>query len=283
MPFTPAPTNGDDVLTDTPGSDGFVDALAGNDQITVSGGFDSVDGGADRDRLIINYAGATQAVTTSSGRIWQGNSNFQVDFFGIEDFTVTTGGSNDTIIVYGGDDVVNLGDGDDFADFGAGNDSGDGGTGTDGFSANLGSATSAVGINLVTGVSATFSNFEYLGTLITGSGDDTIVTRAITRNEVIDTGAGDDTITVAGGFDNVTGGADRDRLIIDYAGATQAVTTSSGRIWQGNSNFQVDFSGIEDFTVTTGGSNDTITVGSGDDVVNLGGGDDVVDFGSGND
>ena len=207
MPFTPAPTIGDDVLTDTAGNDS-VDALAGNDRITVTGGSDSVNGGADRDRLIVDYSGATQAVGNRfgilDGNLASGHSgdflggDRAVSFFGIEDFTITTGGGNDSIRVGGGGDVVNLGGGDDFVDFGTGNDSGDGGTGTDGFSADLGSAATAISIDLQTGVSTTFSNFEYLGTLTTGIGNDTIVTRNIARNETINTGTGADTITVAG-------------------------------------------------------------------------------------
>ena len=283
-----------------------INSGAGADTITVARGFDAVNGGADRDRLIIDYSGASQGVATDggfsgslaagfAGRIWQGNGAYTVDFTGIEDFTITTGNSNDNITVGDGDDVINLGFGDDFANFGTGNDSGDGGAGTDGFSANLGAAVAAISIDLQTGVSATFSNFEYLGTLTTGSGNDTVVTRGdVAGNETINSGAGADTITVARGFDAVNGGADRDRLIIDYSGASQGVFTDggfsgslaagfAGRIWQGNAAFTVDFSGIEDFTITTGNSNDNITVGDGDDVINLGGGNDTVNAAGGND
>lgn len=305
MPFTPTPTIGDDILTDTAGDD-TVDALAGNDTITVTRGFDTVNGNTGRDRLIIDYSGATQSVggfgftgslaSGYEGRIWQGNLAFAVDFTGIEDFTVTGSNSNDTITFGDGDDVANLGAGDDFVLFGSGNDSGDGGTGTDGFSANLSGVSTAVSLNLVTGAGNIFRNFEYVGTLTTGSGNDIITTRAENRAETINTGDGDDVVTVAGGTDTVdlgagndllmmtggintiAGGLGVDRLVVDLRGNGFALnnqpgvplTTDPAGGFQGaytnGQNASVNFTGIENITIITdNNSSDNITTGDGED------------------
>ena len=100
MPFTPTPTLGDDVLTDTAGSES-VDALAGNDQITVTAGIDTVNGGADSDRLIIDYSANGSAVANSSGPAVNGSGGFNgsfsnfvdrsVNYTSIEHFTIATG------------------------------------------------------------------------------------------------------------------------------------------------------------------------------------------------
>jgi Ca2+-binding RTX toxin-like protein len=264
-----------------------------------------VNGGAGRDRLIIDYSAATEGVGTSSGPSGSLENGYGgqytdntgarfVTYSGIEDFTIITGSGNDSITTGDGDDVVNTGAGNDFVNFGSGNDSGDGGEGVDGFSANRSAATAAILINLQTGQSGSFSNFEYLGTLTTGSGDDVIVTRDVNANETINTGEGQDTITVVRGNDSVAAGGGTDRLIVDYSAATEAVVTSSGpggSLATGYSGQYTDqtgsrsitYSGVEHFTITTGSGGDNITTGDGDDVVNTGAGDDFVNFGSGND
>jgi Ca2+-binding RTX toxin-like protein len=203
--------SGDDVIvTRAINASETINTGEGNDTVTVAGGGDTVNGGAGRDRLIIDYSAATEGVGTSggpSGSLENGYGGQYTDntgarfvtYSGIEDFTITTGSGNDSITTGDGDDVVNTGAGNDFVNFGSGNDSGDGGEGVDGFSANRSAATAAILINLQTGQSGSFSNFEYLGTLTTGSGDDVIVTRAINASETINTGEGNDTVTVAGG------------------------------------------------------------------------------------
>jgi len=91
---------------------------------------------------------------------------------------------------------------------------------------------------------------------------------------------GDNIITVSSGVDVVTAGNGTDRLIIDYSAATASITGTTVNVTDGGTH-AVTFTGVEDFTITTGSGNDTITVADGSNVLTTGGGDDTITAGNG--
>jgi Ca2+-binding RTX toxin-like protein len=301
--------------------DETINSGGGNDVIAVVNGRDTVNGGAHGlsatapflgDLLIVQYGDATDDVTYRtalsgnsnsgySGDIWVGGSlTRSVVFTGIENFEITTGSGNDVITTGAGSDTVTLGAGNDFVDVGSGGaDRADGGTGEDGISANLGTISNAIVFDLFAnsysdGNINSFTNFEYFGTLTTGSRDDRVVTLDLARNETINTGDGFDQITVRNGQDVVNAGAGFDTLTIDYSTATSALTMAAPTL-SGSSGFNsfdgsiggggrgVTFTGVEAFVITTGSGNDTIVTGSNNDIIDGGAGADTMTGGAGND
>ena len=274
---------------------------AGDDTITVFGGSDTVNGGLGIDTLVIDYSAETIGLSNyyypsaNATGGWDGSFTgpYYISYSSIEKFNITAGSGNDNITTADGDDVVRTGDGDDFVNTVTGNDTADGGAGTDGVSADLSSMTTAVKwslqANTFSGVGRSFKNFEYFGTVLTGSGNDTIVSGAGAYNETIDSGAGNDSVTVRGGNDAIAAGAGNDTLVIDYAAATSDIYTyyglSANALGGYDGSFTgwayVGFSSVEKFNITTGAGNDNITTGVGDDIVNTGAGNDYVDIGSG--
>jgi Ca2+-binding RTX toxin-like protein len=137
-------TADDDVLADTALAD-QINGLGGNDMITVHSGHDRVDGGADSDTLVVDYSGATAAVTvsgiqtgTGGGAGWQGHvsdvsagGGHDVLFDNIERLDLTTGSGDDFVVGIGGVNIIHTGLGDDQLSGGAGNDVLDGGVGAD--------------------------------------------------------------------------------------------------------------------------------------------------------
>ena len=91
---------------------------------------------------------------------------------------------------------------------------------------------------------------------------------------------GDNTITVSGGTDIVDAGNGTDRLIVDYGSATADITGDLSGITDGGTH-AVTFSGVENFTITTGSGSDTITVADGDNVVSTGDNIDTITAGNG--
>lgn len=187
---------------------------------------------------------------------------------------IYTGSGNDVVIAGRGADDVHTEGGDDTVawgtsttrslDFGGAAASSpasfhlDGGRGLDTLSIDLSftgqnlslagrsTATEFTGINVRLSNAAAAENFEYLGDVRTGRGDDSI-TQLGNHNNRFDTGAGEDIITPGLGFDRVDGGLDLvgaeagygisnafadakgDRLVLDYAslGPEQSVRGSS--------------------------------------------------------
>ncbi|MFN3944118.1 MAG: hypothetical protein ACK4K7_04225 [Allosphingosinicella sp.] len=299
-------TENDDILEDTPGND-VIHGLEGDDRITVTLGHDEVYGGPGNDTLVIDYRASDNAVGVHHSLSVNGerggyNGSFSnyadrfVGFDSIENFVILTGGGNDNVTTGSGDDVIALGAGNDFVNVGSGNDTADGGEGVDGISADLRAATGAIlwdlGANTYSGPIGSFTNFEYFGTLRTGSGDDLIVTTDHYAHDVIHLGEGDDRATVRNGSDEVWGGAGSDTLVIDYRGSNSALGVYhglsvnadlggyDGSFANYNDRF-VGFNSIEHFVILTGGGNDNVTTGDGDDVVSLGAGDDFVNLGKG--
>ncbi|MGQ0588846.1 MAG: beta strand repeat-containing protein, partial [Sphingosinicella sp.] len=291
----------------------------GDDTATVvrsaPGGGEQVNGGSGNDRLIIDWSVTAVNAANNNGPTANGllggfdgtftdNNQVQVDYSSIEHFTIMTGAGIDNLTTASGNDIVSLGAGNDFVNVGSGIDQADGGADEDGISADLSSATVAILWNLqansYSGVAGTsFTNFEYFGTLTTGSGNDVIVTSNVNRIETINLGDGNDSATVtgqtSGGSDTINGGSGSDRLIIDWSTVTTQASNSSGPTANGalggfDGNFSepggfksVNYSSIEHFTIMTGSGFDNITVADGNDVLNLGGGNDTGNGGAGDD
>ena len=278
---------GNDTL-DGGGGDDIVYGAEGDDVITASIGNDNVYGLGGTDRLVVDYSAATAAVTggTSSGSLTDGTSAHTVSFTGIENFSVTTGAGNDSVTFTSGDNLIQLSGGDDFVNAGTSTGFYDGGTGIDGVSADLSASSAAIQWNLVANTTAntpaTFTRFEYFGTLTTGSGSDTIVTGLGNHDETVNSGDGNDTVKVFGGSDTVNGGLGDDGLIVDYSDATSAITggLGNGYLTDGTSAHTVSFSGVEYFNITTGSGDDTIQTGAERDTVSLGAGNDFVNIGA---
>jgi Ca2+-binding RTX toxin-like protein len=314
--YSAVPSNGNDLINDTSGDD-VIDALNGDDEVNLSNGNDVVEGGLGFDRLVLNYESSTTAVITEvaptssgvnggySGRISDGNGR-SVSYSGFEALTVRTGSGNDYIVNipnFAHSSFWRLNAGDDFVDLGSATAYIDGGSGEDGISADYSTSGANIVADLSINVGNTFfpQSIEYFGTLSTGSGNDSIFTTGVLRDETINSGGGNDVIAVVNGRDTVNGGAHGlsatppllgDLLIVQYGDATGDVTYRtalsgntntgySGDIWVGGSLARsVVFTGIENFEITTGSGNDVITTGAGSDTVKLGAGNDFVDVGS---
>jgi Ca2+-binding RTX toxin-like protein len=121
-------TTGPDNLNDT-ADDDTITGDAGDDIITVSeGGIDTADGGDDSDTLIVSYSGpgsivmsamSETAAGVAGSAAWTGAS---LSFQRFEQFIVSGGQGNDTLIGGSGDDQFDGREGDDTVNSGAGND-----------------------------------------------------------------------------------------------------------------------------------------------------------------
>jgi VCBS repeat-containing protein len=300
--------SGNDVVVTTAAAKGeTINLGAGDDRATVVLGGDSVNGGTGNDTLVIDWSGTTFVVSQNGGptanAIGGFNGGFNdysarsVSYTSIENFHITAGSGSDNFSTASGNDIVNLGLGDDFVNIGSGNDTGDGEAGSDGISADLSSATTTISWNLQSNLYAgpigSFTNFEYFGTLVTGSGNDVVTTTSVAKGETISLGAGDDRATVVNGGDAVDGGAGNDTLVIDWSAGTFNANVNGGPTANMAGGFNggfsdyagrsVSYSQIENFYILTGSGADNLTTASGNDVVVTGNGNDVVSSGAGND
>ena len=284
---------------------------AGNDRVQVSRGSDTVDLGAGLDRLVIDhsYNNARTVLTVPvsgdlangyAGTYYRsdGASVFSViGFSGVENFTITTGDGADTLVTGDGDDVIVSGGGADSITVGRGNDSVNGGAGLDTLSIDLSDEVAGVRIDLTvagqqqTGGSGSIKSVEnFAGAVIGGSGNDVFIEGMEFADAQFSTGAGKDYVQVSTGTDTVDLGSGRDRLVLDHTynnartvlsvalsgdlatGYSGTYRRSDGSSAQAN----VAFTGVEDFTILTGGGTDTIQTGDGGDVIDTGGGDDTI-------
>ena len=276
----------------------------GADTVTVHDGGDTANMGLGNDRLVIDWRDATTGMYVSYGYFGSSlggvygtyiiDGDRHVSFDSVENLTVHGGSGQDRIGGIG-DDVIRGNAGDDtvYGIIGSAGDDVDGGADIDGFSGDLSAATSAIGWNVLTnsfsGPAAqigTFTNFEYFGTLTTGSGGDAIVTSQFNdTNEVIVTNDGADTVTVHDGGDTANMGLGNDRLVIDWRDATTGMYVSYGYYGSGlggvygtyiiDGDRYVSFDSVENFTVFGGSGNDNIR-GNGDDVIRGNNGDDDI-------
>ncbi|HEX8233796.1 MAG TPA: calcium-binding protein [Caulobacteraceae bacterium] len=282
-------TAGDTLITRTGApNDGFSDVvrgLDGDDRIVVGGGLDTVDGGADTDTLVIDYATDTGSFGMS-GSIISDFSSTSVSFTDIERFDVAFGSGSDTIVLGDGADTASMGTGDDSIDTKKGQAIVNGGAGgNDRWLADYSDTSAGLVLDLNKSLSTFADGSEIRGierVNLTGStGADLIITRTGNPDDgfvdVVRGFDGDDRIVVGGGLDQVDGGlGDHDTLVIDY-GSDAGSFKMSGSIISDFSNTSVSFTGIEHFDATFGSGADTVVLGDGADTASMGTGDDSID------
>jgi Ca2+-binding RTX toxin-like protein len=251
----------------------------GDNLIIVTAGADAVSGGPGNDRLFVDYRLATGAVTgdsTSNVAEAGGGGRLVTINGGFEDFTIWTGSGADTITTGDGDDDIRTGEGAGTVTAGEGANHIVGGSGAD-------TITAGSGGNFVDGG-------DGANTITTGGGADEILTG--TGADTIVAGAGADRVTVTGGADTADAGAGADLLIVDYSAAVTDVSggVTGGNLGAGYSGHladlgvaTLDFTGVEQFRVTTGSGNDSFWSGDGDDVISTGAGNDLLRGGGGAD
>ena len=302
------------------GGDDRIITRGGNDVVTLMNGTDEVDLGAGIDRLVLDYrTSPTFTGDTAMTLADEGSGSYsgsfassysdgpRATFSGVEHFTVLTlmaggNGSNlkDVIVTGHGNDVVETYVSNDSIDVGRGLDRVDGGAGIDGIAKDFSDRTAAIRWNIANGaisVAGSFRNLEHFLELDTGSGADRILSGQGAYADLVRTGGGDDSATFFGGVDRFEGGGGSDRLIVDYRtnpGAYGAIVLSfaggedglAGSLVSRSGSEQVDFSGVEHFTIygsQTYSYSETLATGDGTDTVWLFGGNDVIDGGAGND
>jgi Ca2+-binding RTX toxin-like protein len=249
---------------------------SGNNLVTVAAGVDAVNGGLGTDRLFVDYRLATGAVvgdsTSNFTESGGGGRSVTITDGTFEHFTVLTGASADTITTGAGDDIVRAGGGANTITVGQGRNIVTGGSGAD-------TITALDGGNCIDAGNGA-------NTVTTGDGNDTVYSG--TGADTITTGGGTDVITVRGGADTIVAGDGNDRMIVNYSALTTAVVASAsgsvaagyvGNIADGGLN-TITFTGVENFSITTGSGNDLIATGYGNDVLNGGAGNDSL-IGSG--
>lgn len=259
-------TAGNDMLADTPDDD-IINGLEGLDTISVSQGRDVVDGGADDDRLVVDYSDLTVDVQNFGQTGFDeasGMGTTSVRFSAVESFAVATGSGNDTIrtffrpdsasdTVVSGNDTISLGAGADRAAGGDGNDTLSGGDGND----------------ILDGDGAIRGKFGAGGNL----GD-----RSFSGNDTLFGEAGDDLLQGGAGDDILDGGIGNDTLYGDGVAFTynDSTNASGGDTVTIGDRFGGDDSGND---TLNGGDGDDILEGRlGNDTVNGGAGDDLARF-----
>jgi Ca2+-binding RTX toxin-like protein len=254
------------------------------------------------DRMVADFTGSNVSVDLGFYELQSGGRSLYID--GIEQFIVTGGSGNDSLIGRAGADTLNGGAGNDYLRGDGGNDVLNGGAGDDAVlcasyldwgvdsidggadvdrldliivhltsGVTISSATLAAGFSLSNGT--TVRNFEQLG--------DSSLTE------------GNDTVSLSGAafagtyYDAYLG---QDRLIADYSASAAAVTftyDASGEVATLNG---VQFIRFEDVSIIGGAANDTFvgsgradafSGGAGDDSFNGRAGNDVIDGGAGGD
>ncbi len=266
-------TSGDDSYSQADG-DYDVDALAGNDAITLGNGNSTVNAGEGDDTVSVGWGdhvitlgngantlgyvvGSTAGVPSASG-LYEHSTDAATHL-------TITGGSGDDQINHGGSYYV-------FDNATLQADLGDGNNTVNANATGLGTTvTAGSGNDLI---------YIRFGTndLRLGDGNNTIVTdpsgyTGITANNYIETGAGNDAISTSNGNDTIYSGGGIDS--ISGGNGDKFVETAS--ITGGTT---ITFTnGLH--TITTGTGNDTITLGHGNSTVNAGEGDDTVSVGWG--
>ena len=270
--------SGDDTFVGGSGVETFHGG-AGNDTFFGSAGDDVLDGGDGIDTVDYRYAGSNVGLDhLISIEIVLGSDG---------DDTFTGGSSIGTL--YGGlgnDTFYNVG-GDTFYDGGLGIDM-----------LNLGAFTTAVSVNLATGIAFNAvtgtSTLASIEAVIGGSGNDTLAGGS--HDETLSGGAGDDTLVASAGDDTLNGGDGVDTL--DFSGVSSAVTVNldtavvSGVLIGSATSDETGTDRLTSIEVVIGGSGDdtftgsyrsgeTFHGGAGNDTFIASGGSDVLDGGDG--
>ena len=221
---------------------------AGNDIATSVAGHDAVYGDLGTDKLILDWSyvdnrvymgggpGENGALGGFDGSFYRSSVGWYASFNSVEQFEISTGGGDDTLVTATGNDIVRSGSNHDDVYVGSGRDIADGGADIDRISADYSTDTTKIVWNLQTnsysGGGRSFVNFEQFGTLRTGSGDDVITTTGATvhsgGNEILHLGEGDDTATLVAGHDAVFGGSGDDTMVLDWSAATTRIYMGGG-------------------------------------------------------
>ena len=299
----------DSFKTTSVGANDSVNGGGGDDTGYFYAGSDEFNGGLGNDRLVLDYAGALTGegistyLTNDANGGYSGNysvnGQMRTYFTSTEAFSITGTDFADTIIAGDGTDVINSGAGYDVVRSGAGDDELNGGAGLDGIGRNFLLSTANISINLLTDTVAGFGgsivNFEYFTQMVTGQGNDRLVSTRDVLNDSVSTGGGNDFFTAYAGYDTFTAGLGTDRLIIDWSrldygvginNVYQVVDSNggySGYFIINGSTARVDYSSVEAFDITGTKYADTMRGRDGNDAMNGGAGNDMLDAGKGND
>jgi Ca2+-binding RTX toxin-like protein len=256
-----------DLLDNASGN--IITGNGGDNEITVTGGGDAVDGGLGNDRLVIDYHTGTGDMTGTydTGFVAADKGSVAIAPVTFEHFTILAGSGTNTLTTGAGDDyIVTAGAGANTITAGEGNNTIITGAGVDTIYVGNGNDTifGGDGANTITGLAGD-------KVITTGAGADTIT--VTTGNNIINAGDGANTITVTGGNNTIIAGAGVDTITttggdnyIDAGAGANTIATTSGND-----------------TIGTGHDTDTITTGAGDDTIIVSGGIDGVAAGAGSD
>ena len=278
---------------------------SGNDTASFIAGSDTFAGGLGTDRAVIDWSGVYTGGTLSSNLQVDTNGGFKgsftidsmhrLSFTSVEAFTITGTELSDTIVTGAGDDVISAGGGFDIVRSGGGDDILDGGAGIDGVGRDFTNSLANIAVDLATNevrkIGGRIDNFEYFTNFITGSGDDRLVSTRIDADDSVTTGAGNDRFVSYAGSDSYAAGLGVDLLEIDWSGQLYgsgvasflSVDTNGGSrgFYLNYGGDRVDFTSVEQFSITGTSRNDRITTSNGDDVLLGLAGDDVLNAGAG--
>ncbi|MFT7369519.1 MAG: Ca2+-binding RTX toxin-like protein [Alteromonas macleodii] len=258
---------------------GASDILTGNEgdnTITVTGGTDFVDGGAGVDRLVVDYSSSTGTVSATTATFAGSSGTVEIVAGSIENFTVLTGNSIDTITLTTahGNNYVNTGDGASTVVVGDGDNVFVGGGGIDTLTAGNGENTIDAGYGSIGA-----------NTITVGSGNNTIL-----GGDGIDTisaGGGDNTIEAGDGANTIAIGPTFSGANVIIAGnGIDIITTGNGDNYIdagvgtiGANTITVGPTGFGTNTILGGDGIDTITVGKGDNNIEAGNGANTITAG----
>ena len=304
-----------DLITANAGAyNDYFSTAGADDEIVTGRGRDEVNGGAGDDKMVMDWSAIVNPLhgisNYSTGYGWwrfSSDSGDRLDYIGIDRFDLTGGAGRDSLTggsLYdwlkgnGGNDTLNSGVGDALIDGGEGNDRWVADLSGDSVSVRINAASSQTTSQ---GALAGFDvrNIEALS-LTTGGGADILSTAGYALNDVISTNGGNDSIASGLGKDSVNGGADTDKLTVDWSSVTDPLNgithTDQGYGWWRFGTVDgetfVDYIGIEQFDLTGGAGADQLAGGGlydwlrgndGNDTLNSGAGDALINGGAGDD
>lgn len=248
----------------------------GDNNITVTGGIDTVDGGGGDDRLVVDYSASDIIVTATTTVIDGGLDGVTVVAGTIEKYTILTGSGADTLTftTADGDNYIDVGEGANTIVVGNGANTIIGGAGID--TITFGNGDNAIDAGAGTIGANTFTGGSGNNTVLGSDGIDTIALGG--GNNYVAAGDGANTITIGPTFSG-------DNVIIAGSGIdTIAVGSGDNCIDAG-----VGTVGANTITVGSGNNKilgsegiDTITVGDGNNYIAAAGGANTITAGSGN-
>jgi Ca2+-binding RTX toxin-like protein len=267
--------DGDDTLHDRSGAlvSDQISGGIGDDVITITGGADTIDGGAHRDRLLVNYSSSSAGFLLNINEV-SGNSiasSNGLSVTGIEMFEFRLGSGNDSVSGGSGDNLFYGGGGNDVLIGRTGSDYAYGGTGED-------------------------QIFGGSGRDVLQGEDDDDLLHGDSGNDELSGDAGADELHGGSGNDKLYGGTGADQLYGDsgtdavhYNGSTVGVTvdlaanTGAGGHAEGDTYTSIEtlFGSNYDDMLTGSGLSDTLYGAIGNDVLRGGAGADTLQGGAG--